>query len=185
LSRLDAAIEFHFATVVASSSLWQRFQRLRNPARASTAETRTEIEDTLRRIKTFAEEVHSGRITAENGKRFEHVLHIGIGRSALGPQFVLDALSSSQNRINNVFFDNTDPEAFDRVFDRIGEWLAQMLVVVVSKIRRDQRNTKRNAGGGSEVRGEGLQFAKHAVAMTGVKASGTNMLNRMNGSRVP
>src|SRR5215813_7605184 len=27
LSRLDAAIEFHFATLVAFSSLWERFQR--------------------------------------------------------------------------------------------------------------------------------------------------------------
>src|SRR6516164_3066524 len=27
LSPLDAAIEFHFATLMASSSLWQRFQR--------------------------------------------------------------------------------------------------------------------------------------------------------------
>jgi glucose-6-phosphate isomerase len=31
------------------------------------------------------------------------------------------------------FFDNTDPEGFDRVFQRIEEGLPQTLVIVVSK----------------------------------------------------
>src|SRR4029077_6211988 len=61
---------------------------LRNPALGPTPEIRAEIEDTIRRIKAFAQDVHAGKIAAENGKRFEHVLHIGIGGSALGPQFV-------------------------------------------------------------------------------------------------
>jgi len=71
---------------------------LRNPALAPTPEIRSEIEDTIRRIKKFAEDVHSGKITAENGQRFERVLHIGIGGSAQGPQFVSDALGSAGNR---------------------------------------------------------------------------------------
>src|ERR1044072_9257861 len=61
---------------------------LRNPALAPTPEIRTEIEETIKRIKTFAADIHAGKITAENGKTFEHVLLIGIGGSALGPQFV-------------------------------------------------------------------------------------------------
>src|ERR1700747_3598467 len=56
---------------------------LRNPALAPTVEIRKEIEDTLNRIKRFAEDVHTGKIAAENGKRFKHVLLIGIGGSAL------------------------------------------------------------------------------------------------------
>src|SRR5262245_16069769 len=164
LSRLDAAIEFTSLVrqAMASSSLWQRFQRyfleyrelgfsldisrmkfpedmfdkmrpqieqafaamrqleaggianptekrmvghywLRNPALAPTPAIRAEIEDTIQHIKRFAEDVHSGKILAENGQRFEHVLHIGIGGSALGPQFVSDALGSAQNRMN-IFF---------------------------------------------------------------------------------
>src|SRR6266536_4885858 len=42
---------------------------LRNPALAPTLEIRKEIEDTIQRIKRFAEDVHAGKITAENGKR--------------------------------------------------------------------------------------------------------------------
>src|SRR6476660_2129111 len=106
---------------------------LRNPVLAPTPEIRSEIEDTIRCIKAFAEDVHAGKITAENGTRFKHVLHIGIGGSALGPQFVSAALGSSDDPMDIFFFDNTDPEGFDRVFDRIREGLPQTLVIVVSK----------------------------------------------------
>src|SRR5881392_1652315 len=106
---------------------------LRNPALAPTAEIRKEIEGTINRVKKFAEDVHAGKIAAENGKRFRHVLLIGIGGSALGPQFVADALGSSHDPMDIFFFDNTDPDGFDRVFDRMNDLLSQTLVVVVSK----------------------------------------------------
>jgi glucose-6-phosphate isomerase len=140
---------------------------LRNPALAPTSEIRAEIEETNQRIKTFAEDVHSGKITAEDGKRFEHVLHIGIGGSALGPQFVSTALGSPDEPMDIFFFDNTDPEGSDRVFDRIGEELPQTLVIVVSK----SGDTKETRNGMLEAEGKlaakGLQFARHAVAVTG------------------
>ena len=41
---------------------------LRNTALAPTPEIRTEIEQTIKRIKTFAADIHSGKIAAENGK---------------------------------------------------------------------------------------------------------------------
>jgi glucose-6-phosphate isomerase len=141
---------------------------LRNPALSPTPKIRAEIEDTIRRIKAFAQDVHAGKITAENGKRFEHVLHIGIGGSALGPQFVSAALGSPNDPMDIFFFDNTDPEGFDRVFDRIGEGLAQTLVIVVSK----SGGTKETRNGMLEAEAKfatnGLQFARHAVAVTGV-----------------
>src|SRR5947199_7690135 len=67
---------------------------LRNPALAPTPEIRTEIEETVKRIKTFVADIRGGKITAENGKPFKHVLLIGIVGSALGPIFVSYALSS-------------------------------------------------------------------------------------------
>src|SRR3954454_11730739 len=143
---------------------------LRNPALAPTPEIRSEIEDTIRRIKKFAEDVHTGKVTAENGKRFENVLHIGIGGSALGQQFVSNALGSTQNRMNVFFLDNTDPEGFDRVFASMGEALAQTLVVVVSK----SGGTKETRNGMLEAEmkfaATGLHFGRHAVAVTGVES---------------
>lgn len=141
---------------------------LRNPALAPTAEIRKEIEDALNRVKKFAEDVHAGKITAENGKRFRHVLLIGIGGSALGPQFVADALGSSHDPMDISFFDNTDPDGFDRVFDRMNDLLSQTLVVVISK----SGGTKETRNGMLEAEAaftaNGLQFARHAVAVTGI-----------------
>ena len=141
---------------------------LRNTALAPTPEIRTEIEQTIKRIKTFAADIHSGKIAAENGKPFKHVLLIGIGGSALGPQFVSDALGSRRDPLDIFFFDNTDPDGFDRVFEKMSDELAQTLVVVVSKSggTKETRNGMLEA----EVRfkEEGLQFNKHAVAVTGV-----------------
>ncbi len=141
---------------------------LRNPLLAPTPELRAEIQDTIKRIKRFAEDVHAGKIAAENGERFKHVLLIGIGGSALGPQLVADALGSARDPMDIFFFDNTDPDGFDRVFERLDDLLPQTLVVVVSKSggTKETRNGMLEA----EVRfkEKGLQFNKHAVAVTGV-----------------
>jgi glucose-6-phosphate isomerase len=140
----------------------------RKPTLAPTPEIRTEIEETTKLIKTFVADVHAGKITAENGKRFRHVLLIGIGGSALGPQLVSDALGSPDDPMDIFFFDNTDPDGFDRVFEKIGDDLAQTLVLVVSK----SGGTKETRNGMLEAEARfkkmGLDFSKHAVAVTGV-----------------
>src|SRR5207248_1004773 len=128
---------------------------------APTAEIRREIEGTINRVKKFAEDVHAGKIAAENGKRFRHVLLIGIGGSALGPQFVADALGSSHDPMDIFFFDNTDPDGFDRVFDKLENYLSQTLVIVISK----SGGTKETRNGMLEAEARfketGLQFSKH------------------------
>src|SRR5437870_12653679 len=151
---------------------------LRNPALAPTPELRAEIQGTIYRIKRFAENVHAGKITAENGKRFEHLLLIGIGGSALGPQLVADALGSAPDPMDIYFFDNTDPDGFDRVFDKIdppedefavaNNYLSQTLVVVVSKSggTKETRNGMLQAE--AKFKAKGFQFGRHAVAVTGV-----------------
>src|SRR5436189_2955092 len=141
---------------------------LRNLALAPTPEIRNEIEQTVKRIKTFAADIHAGEITAENGKPFQHVLLIGIGGSALGPQFVSDALGSRRDPMDIFFFDNTDPDGFDRVFEKMSDELAQTFVVVVSK----SGGTKETRNGMLEAevkfKEKGLQFNKNALAVTGV-----------------
>jgi len=141
---------------------------LRNPLLAPTPELRAEIQDTIKRIKKFAEDVHAGKIAAENGQRFKHVLLIGIGGSALGPQLVADALGSARDPMDIFFFDNTDPDGFDRVFERLDDLLPQTLVVVVSKSggTKETRNGMLEAE--ARFKEKGLQFNKHAVAVTGV-----------------
>jgi glucose-6-phosphate isomerase len=141
---------------------------LRKSSLAPTAELRADIDKTNERIKEFAAAIHSGKIKAPNGTLFRHLLLIGIGGSALGPQFIADALGNASDPADIQFFDNTDPDGFDRVFDRIGEQLAQTLVIVISK----SGGTKETRNGMLEAEARckklGLPFAHQVVAVTGV-----------------
>jgi len=83
---------------------------LRAPELAPKPELAKEIKDTLQSIKTFAADVHSGKIKPPTASSFSHVLSIGIGGSALGPEFVADALGHPlTDKMYVHFIDNTDP----------------------------------------------------------------------------
>ncbi len=133
---------------------------LRASGLAPTAELTAEIEDCNAAIKEFAAKVHaSGRYT--------DVLLIGIGGSALGPQFLSDALGTADDRMALHFFDNTDPQGMDRVLTALAPRLEHTLVVVVSKSggTAETRNGMLEAQAAYEK--AGLNFGKHAVAVTG------------------
>ncbi|MFL6542132.1 MAG: glucose-6-phosphate isomerase [Chthoniobacterales bacterium] len=140
---------------------------LRNAQLAPSDELRREITETNGRIKRFADDVHVGRIATKDGRPFEHVLLIGIGGSALGPQFVADALGNATDPMRIHFFDNVDPDGFDRVFAQLGKDLARTLVVTISKSggTKETRNGMLEAE--ARFRAAGLDFPKHAVAVTG------------------
>ena len=139
---------------------------LRNPSLAPSAEIRAEIESTLDNIKSFAESVHTGKIVGAGGI-FQNVLVIGIGGSALGPQFVANALGKpASDKMRLYFFDNTDPDGMDKVLESIGNSLSRTLCVVISK----SGGTKETRNGMLEAeaafRRANLDFPKHAVAIT-------------------
>jgi glucose-6-phosphate isomerase len=141
---------------------------LRDSTLAPTPELRADIDETNARIKQFAADVHSGKIAPEKSERFKHVLLIGIGGSALGPQFIADSLGHAADPLDIYFLDNTDPDGFDRAFNKIGDHLVHTLAVVISK----SGGTKETRNGMLEAavryRQAGLDFGKHAVAVTGV-----------------
>jgi glucose-6-phosphate isomerase len=139
---------------------------LRNPGLAPTQDLRNEIEQTVVSIKDFAAQVHAGTIRGSAGA-FKNLLLIGIGGSALGPQFVANALGHpSTDKLSVFFFDNTDPDGMDKVLAAIGSELGQTLSVVVSK----SGGTKETRNGMLEAEAAytkaGLQFSAHAVAVT-------------------
>src|SRR5947207_5809612 len=140
---------------------------LRNPGLAPTASLRNDIEETNARIKKFATEIHAGDIAPSTGK-FRHLLLIGIGGSALGPQFVADALGNPDDPMDAFFFDNTDPDGFDRVWGKLKDALEETLVIVISKSggTKDTRNGMVEAE--VQYRAARVDFARHAVAVTGV-----------------
>jgi glucose-6-phosphate isomerase len=140
---------------------------LRNPKLAPTAEIRSAIESTVAHIKAFAADVHSGKIRGAAG-RFTNLLIIGIGGSALGPQFVSNALGHPKtDKLKLFFFDNTDPDGMDKVLAQLDGALGSTLCVVISK----SGGTKETRNGMLEAQTAyeraSLQFNQHAVAITG------------------
>ncbi|CAL5358793.1 unnamed protein product [Camellia sinensis] len=66
--------------------------------------------------------------------RFTQVLSVGIGGSALGPQFVAEALAPDNPPLKISFIDNTDPAGIDHQIAQLGPELASTLVIVISKV---------------------------------------------------
>jgi glucose-6-phosphate isomerase len=139
---------------------------LRNPQLAPAAIISAEIEFNIREIREFAENIHDGSITAPGGRRFTRFLVVGIGGSALGPQFIADALGSAEDRLKPFFIDNTDPDGMDRVLAEIGVQLTETLTIIISK----SGGTKETRNGMLELQrayaGAGLSFPRQAVAVT-------------------
>lgn len=140
---------------------------LRNPSLSPSDDIKREIEAAIEQILTFSSKIHNGAITAQNNAPFKNVLIIGIGGSALGPQFVSDALASPSDRMKTYFLDNTDPDGIDKVFAELGAALSQTVTVVISK----SGSTKETRNGMLEAKSAyqraGLDFSRHAVAVTG------------------
>jgi len=143
---------------------------LRNAALAPSSEIREEIESGLASSARFAEEIHTGTITAPSGGKFTKLLLVGIGGSALGPQLVGDCLMG-EGGLKTWHLDNTDPDGIDRTLRQIASepgGLADTLVVVTSK----SGGTPETRNGMLETKAAfeaaGLDFARHAAAVTGV-----------------
>jgi glucose-6-phosphate isomerase len=140
---------------------------LRAPELAPDAALRDEIGKTRAAIEEFASAIHAGEIPAANGSKFSEVLVIGIGGSALGPQFIADALGSNHDPMRVHFLDNTDPDGIDKVMDALGSAINTTLSIVISK----SGGTKETRNGMLEAKARyeaaGLDFSKHVVAVTG------------------
>lgn len=139
---------------------------LRNPNIAPTPEIQQEVVQTLEQIETFTKKVHSGEIKPNNAPKFTDILSIGIGGSALGPQFVAEALGLDSPPMEINFIDNTDPVGIDRVLHKLGDRLKSTLVIVISK----SGGTPEPRNGMIEIKAafasQNLNFASQSVAIT-------------------
>jgi glucose-6-phosphate isomerase len=139
---------------------------LRNTELAPSSDLGSVINEALDQIKQFVKKIHSGEIKGALGT-FENILIIGIGGSALGPQFVSTALDKpGQDPIKPFFFDNTDPDGMDQVLSHLGNSLGKTLSIVISK----SGGTKETRNGMLEAKqayeNAGIDFSKHVVAIT-------------------
>ncbi|MBO5724562.1 MAG: glucose-6-phosphate isomerase [Lentisphaeria bacterium] len=125
-------------------------------------------------VQDFAAGIRSGSITASTGKPFESAIINGIGGSALGPQLLQMAINGPywnefprEKRAGNLkiyFLDNTDTAGLADVLEVCD--LETTLVVSVSKSGGTQETTNNLIACQDEFKAKGLDFAKHAAAVT-------------------
>ncbi len=139
---------------------------LRAPDLAPEPAISRAIEETRDRVIEFASRVREGTLGPAPGARFEQVLHVGIGGSALGPQLAADALPAREG-LSIEFLDNTDPEGFERVLGRIGDRLERTLVLVVSKSGGTPETRNGMEAARAALLARGLDPARHLAAITG------------------
>jgi len=139
---------------------------LRHPSLAPTPAIANEIVLAIAQIKAFAAQIHQGAIAGAGGP-FKNYLLVGIGGSALGPQFVANALGDPRtDKLKPHFFDNTDPDGMNRVLATLGADLNRTLCIIISKSggTKETRNGMLVAEAAYEK--AGLHFGRHCVAIT-------------------
>lgn len=82
--------------------------------------------ETRARMRALVERVEAGAFGP-----IKHILHIGIGGSALGPALLLDALARKGSRYDTAIISNIDGSALEPALERFDP--AHTLIVIVSK----------------------------------------------------
>lgn len=125
-----------------------------------------EVEAVRGQMRAYAEAVRSGAESGATGRRFEAVVHIGIGGSDLGPRVVWDALRPLDPAIDLRFVANIDPRDMAEALTGLDP--ETTLVVVVSKTFTTQE-TLANAEAAKAWLAAGLGGAgveKHFIGVT-------------------
>ncbi|HVB46269.1 MAG TPA: hypothetical protein VNF47_26670 [Streptosporangiaceae bacterium] len=138
---------------------------LRAPELAPSAALRAEIRKASAAVPLFADQVQRGIVHGGAGP-FRHVIHVGIGGSALGPQLLCESQQNDDGAITLDFIDNCDPDGVSRLIRRVGKDLGRTLVSVVSKSGWTPTPRRVMAELEDAYADRGLTFARHAVATT-------------------
>ncbi len=153
---------------------------LRNPDLAPNQEIKQNVIQTVDKIEAFTKNILNGTIHPPQSAHFTDIISIGIGGSALGPQFVAEALAADFPPLAIHFIDNTDPAGIDSILTRLRNRLASTLVLVISK----SGGTPEPRNGMIEVKkayaGHNLDFSKYAIAITSVGSNLDNLAKSEN-----
>jgi glucose-6-phosphate isomerase len=99
---------------------------------AGSAAIQAEVRNSRKQLVDFVAAVRAGRKLGVTGKKFKHVVNIGIGGSDLGPLLVCDALRHEWNGgITPHFVSNVDRTQLEDLIRSIDP--AETLVIVCSK----------------------------------------------------
>ena len=130
---------------------------------------RTFYVEQQKRIAEFADKVHSGKITNENGVRFSTVVQIGIGGSDLGPRAMYLALENwavknGSLKMKAKFISNVDPDDGAAVVSSCN--LSETLFILVSKSGTTQETLANELFVKKFIKAAGLEPSRHMIAVT-------------------
>ena len=190
--KVDDDILKKMAALADEAQLTDKFKELYNGAVINTGEkrlvlhqlTRGQLGDTVMadgvdkrafykeqqdKIAAFANKVHAGEITNENGEPFTSVVQIGIGGSDLGPRAIYIALENwaithGALKMKAYFISNVDPDDAVAVLRSVD--LAHALFIVVSKSGTTLETLTNEMFVKDALEKAGLDVSKHMLAVT-------------------
>ena len=190
--QVDETVLDALAKLADEAELIDKFQELYNGAVINTGEkrmvlhhlARTQLgEDVVvdgvnkrefyvaqqKKAADFANKVHAGEITNENGEKFTTVVQIGIGGSDLGPRAMYIALENWAKKNNSFkmeahFISNVDPDDASAVLTSID--VTHSLFILVSKSGTTLETLTNESFVKNALKEAGLDPAKHMIAVT-------------------
>ncbi len=108
----DCAVDLHRDALFAGARVNLTEDRAAEHWRLREPDPGPEMATERERLRAFVEAVRTGVVRTADGRRFRHVLHIGIGGSDLGPRLLWEALRPEKPRVDLRFVANVDPDAF-------------------------------------------------------------------------
>lgn len=116
-------------------------------------------------IRLFSQQIHDGALVGSTGKRFRHVVVVGIGGSYLGTEFVATALEAHADKgIQLHFLANVDIHNFGRIVNVIDP--AATLWIVISKSYTTAETMANAALVTAHLASGGLDPSRHMIAVT-------------------
>ena len=120
-------------------------------------------------IAAFADKVHAGRITNENGQKYTSVCQIGIGGSDLGPRAMYLALenwakANGKFKMDAHFISNVDPDDAASVLDSLD--ISKTIFILVSKSGTTLETLTNESFVKAAIKKAGLDVSKHMIAVT-------------------
>lgn len=125
--------------------------------------------DTLLRCLSFAERVRNGEARGSSGRRFRHIVNLGIGGSDLGPRLIVNAFPAlGHPGLNSYFVANVDSDELAAV---LAKCEPESTLVIISSKSFSTLETLTNAKAAiAWLRAGGIDeqtLAAHLVAVTG------------------
>lgn len=91
----------------------------KEPLKVNNKDIRSKISKALRKMRSFSNEVISGKWRGYTGKAITDIVNIGIGGSDLGPDMVVEALQGYKNHLNTHFVSNIDGDHVSEILKRL------------------------------------------------------------------